>query len=83
MNDLKKIAKAKADYEKAAKRLTESMRANLPQGSVVTVESGRSRFPAQVIRAGGCWWSNPDAVRVMNLDTGKIRDIGFSNIVSQ
>jgi len=78
-----KVDKAINKYEAAAQVLVNVLRTAYPIGSIVVVEKGRSKFSAEVLSAGGCWWSSPTAMRVMNLDTGKQRNIYYSDIVKE
>lgn len=68
-----RIAAAHKQYVQAAQALVVAVEEEIPIGSVIEVNLGRSLVRGEVKSAGGCWWYDPAKVVIENVDTGKIR----------
>ncbi len=67
------LKRAMQNYKRAGEKLSQETSKAFPVGSSVVVELGRAIVVGEVISSGGCWWHQPDRVKIRNLATGKER----------
>lgn len=83
--DLKERVSAIEIAEVRMKAATEdfiyAVKAHFPVGSVVDIKIGKAVVAIEITGHNDLWWSDPGRIRGVNVNTGKQREFGYSQIL--